>query len=300
MATAPTRIVIDVRERALIAELTELGVTHDTAQLVLGDILIECSGSRTLVFERKTMADLAASIKDGRLREQKARLLASYPRQDVFYLIEGDRGLWPGKPGAVHGGLPETSLETALLNLSLRDGLSVLRDKGVKATALLLADVLKRIKDSPGSYLRSQTSGVAGTGGNATAPVKKNAALVNEPLALLVAQVSAMPGVSAALARKLVQHLGLDAHTMDAFLRTLKELPHDRRLSSIDGVGKKLEEAVWRGLSSCVPPAPPPTIRKSKSRGTSKCKAGTVLNNTGDSEEHTTDYTISQALPNTS
>ena len=57
--------------------------------LHLGDIVITYMDLK-LIIERKTIDDLASSIRDGRLREQKIRLIKNYPRKNIIYIIEGD------------------------------------------------------------------------------------------------------------------------------------------------------------------------------------------------------------------
>jgi len=42
------------------------------------------------IIERKTIQDYANSIRDGRYREQKQRLLSNYTLSQIIYLIEGD------------------------------------------------------------------------------------------------------------------------------------------------------------------------------------------------------------------
>ena len=58
-------------------------------QLPLGDILIQHNDIE-VVIERKTITDLASSIRDGRLREQKIRLIHNYSKRNIIYIIEGD------------------------------------------------------------------------------------------------------------------------------------------------------------------------------------------------------------------
>ena len=77
-------ITVDVRERELIRIL---GNDANVKALDMGDVLVRSGWE--WVFERKTLDDLAASIKDGRYREQKSRLLAHYPPHRITYILEG-------------------------------------------------------------------------------------------------------------------------------------------------------------------------------------------------------------------
>jgi ERCC4-type nuclease len=75
-------IQIDYRERKIIEILTNQNIQHKIFTMDIGDILIG-----NILIERKTLADLVASIKDGRYHEQKARLKQYGGR--VIFLIEG-------------------------------------------------------------------------------------------------------------------------------------------------------------------------------------------------------------------
>ena len=65
-------LIIDSRETKLLALLR---IPHTVESLPIGDIMIESPDHRLLI-ERKTCEDLTASIKDGRYREQRSRLLS--------------------------------------------------------------------------------------------------------------------------------------------------------------------------------------------------------------------------------
>jgi ERCC4-type nuclease len=59
-------------------------------RITIGDYAITVNGALTVIFERKTWADLAASIKDGRMKSQQAALLEQVAAGvKVFYIIEG-------------------------------------------------------------------------------------------------------------------------------------------------------------------------------------------------------------------
>ena len=80
---------IDCREKDLIqcCSLVNKDISVDIIQLPLGDCII----NNSLIIERKTLTDLAASIKDGRYREQSFRLQKSLEEgYKVLYLIEGN------------------------------------------------------------------------------------------------------------------------------------------------------------------------------------------------------------------
>lgn len=84
-------IKIDFREKSLFCECENLKEKYpklqfEYANLFLGDIQID-----KILIERKTLSDLAASIKDGRYKEQSYRLKESMKEgYVVYYFIEGN------------------------------------------------------------------------------------------------------------------------------------------------------------------------------------------------------------------
>ena len=94
-------IKLDNREHELIKKCENLLVAVpafkelkiEVHQLPLGDIIICNEKTENILVERKTLSDLAASIKDGRYEEQSYRLNGlPIHNHNIFYLIEGDLG----------------------------------------------------------------------------------------------------------------------------------------------------------------------------------------------------------------
>ena len=70
---------IDYREKCL-KEYFESKSYCNIVNLTLGDIILKYDNNIILLIERKTAADLAASIRDGRHKEQKYRSKRPYTR----------------------------------------------------------------------------------------------------------------------------------------------------------------------------------------------------------------------------
>ena len=91
-------IEIDCRERELhqqcLAYLQQNprieNMILKTTNMPIGDIIIyDDSGVEKIIIERKSVNDLAASIRDSRYREQSFRLSeCSLHNHNIFYLIE--------------------------------------------------------------------------------------------------------------------------------------------------------------------------------------------------------------------
>jgi len=124
---------VDDREHALIERLRYGKVKFEVARLPLGDIVIENQGV-TAVLERKRTDDFAASITDGRWREQKARLAQS--GCIVIYIIEG----------SLYGqSKPAATLSSAIWNTMLRDKMWVLQTRDTQDTAMHLQQLVGKI-----------------------------------------------------------------------------------------------------------------------------------------------------------
>ena len=91
------KIIVDERETALYGLLTQQ--PHDNKKpqiekrvIPLGDILFTSDDESITyqIIERKSIADLLASVKDGRYAEQSYRLANCFPnRHNIIYLIDG-------------------------------------------------------------------------------------------------------------------------------------------------------------------------------------------------------------------
>jgi ERCC4-type nuclease len=101
--------------------------------LPLGDIIIcDESGQEKVIIERKSLADLAASIRDGRYKEQSFRLnQCELHNHQIYYLIEGDLRYY--KP--YKGSPDKKTLLSAMVSISYFKGFSLFRTTSLEETA---------------------------------------------------------------------------------------------------------------------------------------------------------------------
>jgi len=137
-------IKIDVREQKLIAlcrEFTDINI--DAVPLEIGDIIIEktSDSSPIVIIERKSLSDLASSIKDGRYEEQSHRLSNStnHANHNIVYLVEG------AMKSKVMS-LPEDTLYSAMFSLNYYKGFSVLRTFDLNETAKVICNMAMKLK----------------------------------------------------------------------------------------------------------------------------------------------------------
>ena len=129
--------------------------------LKLGDIVISRDGdgnggNELFIFERKSLNDLASSIKDGRYAEQSFRLdgYESVPNHNIVYIIEGDLSKW--KENANYNGrVNKKTLLSSMCSMLYYKGFSVIRTMNMKETCELVlnwADKLHREKGAKKPY----------------------------------------------------------------------------------------------------------------------------------------------------
>lgn len=82
-------IVVTPGETTLLDAFKKAGIEVIVENLLVGDAHIRRGDETVYIFERKAKGDLDASIKDGRYREQKSRLIQTgIARKNIVYIIE--------------------------------------------------------------------------------------------------------------------------------------------------------------------------------------------------------------------
>ena len=241
-------IVLDAREHALNAAMAPLCPSCSVKQLDIGDVHIAVDGVLSAVVERKTIADLAASVKDGRYAEQKARLSAFaasvQPRPcTVVYVIERE-----GKPLAFDqrmrgvGAMPAATLQGCFMSLFLRTGTRVVVTEDVQDTAAFLLRLADRLGDrhrqrGHGEGRERESERVDDEDTYATAACRAAAVSSRkrdnvDVQACFRHQLAQIPGVAASIAGGVCAEYG----SMCALYARLAALPREERLAALGRV----------------------------------------------------------------
>jgi ERCC4-type nuclease len=121
-------------------------------QLPLGDIILNDGQNDLLIIERKSLSDLAASIKDGRYEEQSYRLKNLWHHNhNIIYLIEGDFNRF----NSFKDRIDKLTLYSALISINYFKGFSVWRSMSIDETALMMCNMaykLNKEKDKQPFY----------------------------------------------------------------------------------------------------------------------------------------------------
>jgi ERCC4-type nuclease len=199
------QIVIDSRERALIATLEGHGVPVCVQSLDVGDVVFRDATSGEYVFcvERKRVDDCVASVRDGRYEDQKARMLAAFGCDRMLYVLEGHTS-----------DLPDTTSRRTcagmLYNTLIRDGIAVVQSSGIDETELHVQQLWHRM---PMILNFTRRHGApASDSDSATRPscvslssFRKSYGVTRDDV--FAAQLAMVPGISIATARHLADHV---------------------------------------------------------------------------------------------
>lgn len=159
------KLIIDSREKNLIKLCERLLKTSDkfkdkkiileTSNLDIGDIMIiddesESESENKILYERKTISDLLASIKDSRYTEQSYRLSGSeFHNHNIIYIIEGQIDKFSDKQ----------IIFSSMFSLNYYKGFSVFRTFDIEETAYSICNACLKLlkeKNKPSYYKNSK------------------------------------------------------------------------------------------------------------------------------------------------
>lgn len=222
-------IYIDFRERSLYDECKLIqsefkDIQMETTNLKIGDMMIN-----KVIIERKTWADLEASMKDKRYTEQSFRLQEAMKEGfRIYYWIEGDLNKH-------HGGISHENLRKALFGI-MEKGFFVLQTKDCKESARYLLELATKL---PTEVLTYEEACI-------TKQKQKNLTRDNISLFML----SQIPSISMKTAQIIIGKYG---HISELF-RKLQENPNEFKDFSYDkdGKPKKLNKNIIENLTEYI------------------------------------------------
>jgi ERCC4-type nuclease len=146
------KIRVDNREHELLKYIKELIVNIplfkdlevQVENLPLGDVIISNNVEDKLIIERKSINDLAASIKDGRYEEQSYRLNGlNHPNHNIIYLIEGDvNRINRFKDNKME----KLTLYSSIFSLNYYKGFSVIRSFSIDESAIFICNTANKLR----------------------------------------------------------------------------------------------------------------------------------------------------------
>lgn len=203
-------VKIDTREPDLHTECVKLAcgvdvqdVSIESETLPIGDIIIyDDDGVENIIIERKTLNDLAASIRDGRYKEQSYRLDGCETHNhNIFYLIEGNlKSYNPTKCRFEKG-----SLLSSLVTLTYFKGFSLHRTEDVCESAEWIIAYAKKLQKENRKSYYEDTEKTPKSYVSVSSRVKKNNITHDNIGAIMLAQI---PSVSTAVACAVMERFG--------------------------------------------------------------------------------------------
>ena len=143
-------IKIDTREQELFIKCQKVieenlkfkDIKLISETLPLGDIIINDGTNDCVIIERKTLTDLAASIKDGRYDEQSYRLNGiHHHNHNIIYLIEGDMHNF----NTFKARIDKQTLYSAMFSIQYFKGFSVMRSNNIFETAIISCNMVYKL-----------------------------------------------------------------------------------------------------------------------------------------------------------
>lgn len=224
---------IDNRESALISRLQ--GSNFVVSQLDIGDIQVTIDGSSVLLIERKTLADLEASVKDGRYKEQKNRAMALRASTGckLIYLIEGDFDYDDRNP--------RTKINTGcVFNSMIRDEIPFVFLKNIDATVQYIHMLAARLTANPDKFFNTDTSKESYVA-SLVKPKKKDN--IDEKSCFIL-QLCAIPGISYQKAVLILQSKQI--FNMATLCSKMAQSTPKDFFKDVKGVGKILQGNIYR------------------------------------------------------
>ena len=251
------RVVIDTRETdlwALCAPYTDIsgneGWIAEKRNLDIGDIsfyLNDISGAPLVTLERKRVDDLGSSQKDGRYREQRARLLAQRGLgTSVGYIVEAPYWTPNLSNSWCRGSFTEVHLQQTLVRLQFRYTMPVFQVSKVNETMMFVRRIAKMLAADPAVFRGGLAETAKGAAAVYTEAVHIKKADNKTPERIFVAMLSTIPGLGGAA----VTALGTATqYSMKAMLsmsaNEIAAIPTGKRT-----IGPSVAGVVWAALHS--------------------------------------------------
>ena len=227
--------IIDNREAAIKSAFQEMQYANvKYVNMDIGDIGVMWNGYMRMVFERKSLADLGASIKDGRHREQNARLLewrAGSGTRCIYYIIEGVKGF---------ASLDTSALVGSVMNTLFRDNIPVIFTKDEADTVRFCKELYARCSKDDTYFKEAKGEGGGEVDYISSVKLKKNKNIT--PQNVFIYQLSQIPGVSTKIATAIV-----DRHpTMMNFAMALLDKTTQERVAYVKAIQFEVGEGKTR------------------------------------------------------
>lgn len=218
----------------------------ESEMLPLGDMIIcNDAGEELVIIERKTLSDLASSIRDGRYREQGFRLNGcELPNHNIIYLVEGNLRSY----NETKSRLERKSLISSFVSLTYFKGFSLHRTESVSESAEWILNYASKLQRETGkSFYQINVQCEQNnkeTYVDVSSRVKKNNVTTNNIAPIMLSQI---PGVSAAVATAVMARYGTLKRLIDGLISDPAAL-HDITISTKTNKSRKISKTSCQNI----------------------------------------------------
>lgn len=232
-------LILDNRENDLIENINKLNINFEKKNLLLGDISFNKDGKELLIIERKTLTDLLASIKDGRHREQKIRLMSKQNENvQIYYLYEGD----------IYNHKNKDLIMSCALNTMIRDNIKIIYSKNLNDTTDIIKKLLKKTVEFENLLVNNEMNKTIDYSDTIKSEKKKN---MTKDICFL-AMLKQIPGVSTKCASSISKEYSNMSNLILKYEMLKNEDEKKKLLKNIviekKRIGEKLSEKIYNFL----------------------------------------------------
>ena len=237
-------LILDTREVLLYKNIIERDLDKykdfieiEKKQLELGDIH-KSFKNNIFIFERKSVNDMVSSIKDGRYKEQKHRLLSNIPANKITYIIEGDTVI------SKHNN--QNILSSVYMHSMYRDGIHLAFVKNIEETATYILTLCTKIIDNCDKFIKNNDEALSYID---TCKIKSKKIANIDVKTCYLLQLSQIPTISIVIAKNIENKYP----TLRELLKSLDETDNkEKLLCDIDKIGKDKAKKIlmYLGYSS--------------------------------------------------
>ena len=222
------KLTVDNRENHLIKLLNTNNASFEVKQLELGDIVFENENVDViLIIERKTLHDLKASICDGRLREQRSRLISNYDTKRIMYIIEGDIN-------TMNTSMNIDTLMGSMVNMQLRDSIMVYKTYNILETMRYILKLQSKLEKDISDYFKENRV-ITKTEYCSTIKTKKKSNITHENW--FITQLALIPNITEYIAESIMDKYS----SLPNLIKEYESIDEDKRpfmLSDITYINK--------------------------------------------------------------
>ena len=217
-------LIIDNREKEIKKYFNNKN-NVEFQNLDLGDICFYYNNELILLIERKTLNDLASSIKSKRYNEQKLRLMNNIENDKILYLIEGDLN----NQGDKIDGISKKAFYSSYISLLIRDNLKIYQTKNIDETIEWIEKIYMKLLENPEKLLKKKINNdnndknqsINNINNQYSEFIKLKKKDNITPEICFISQLSQIPGISNTIAKHIVSHY----KTMGQLCKELLENP---------------------------------------------------------------------------